>query len=83
MYDGQPKHKSYTSYRWNDITNLVNNKRNFGIECQRTDETVHFSFDEPDAAKYVWKMCVKQVSVALQNPNRSITYVWFIVVVIV
>ncbi|XP_066983162.1 tyrosine-protein phosphatase non-receptor type 14 isoform X1 [Macrobrachium rosenbergii] len=47
-------------YRWNDITNLVNNKRTFGIECQRTDETVHFSFDEPDAAKYVWKMCVKQ-----------------------
>ncbi|KAG7173524.1 Tyrosine-protein phosphatase non-receptor type 14-like [Homarus americanus] len=47
-------------YRWNDITNLVNNKRNFGIECQRTDETVHFTFDEPDAAKYVWKMCVKQ-----------------------
>ncbi|XP_071523847.1 tyrosine-protein phosphatase non-receptor type 14 isoform X2 [Panulirus ornatus] len=47
-------------YRWNDITNLVNNKRTFGIECQRTDETVHFTFDEPDAAKYVWKMCVKQ-----------------------
>ncbi|KAK3871834.1 hypothetical protein Pcinc_023038 [Petrolisthes cinctipes] len=51
---------THVFYRWNDITNLVNNKRNFGIECQRTDETVHFSFDEPDAAKYVWKMCVKQ-----------------------
>ena len=49
-------------YRWNDISNLVNHKRTFGIECQRLGETISFTFDEPDAAKYIWKMCVKQVN---------------------
>jgi len=47
-------------FKWNDITNLVNHKRYFGIECQNFEYSVQFVFDEPDAAKYVWKMCVLQ-----------------------
>ena len=47
-------------YKWNDITNLVNHKRYFGIECQNYEHSVQFILDEPDSAKYVWKMCVLQ-----------------------
>ena len=44
-------------FKWNDITNLVNHKRYFGIECQNYERSVQFILDEPDSAKYVWKMC--------------------------
>ena len=44
-------------FKWNDITNLVNHKRDFGIECQNYERSVQFILDEPDSAKYVWKMC--------------------------
>ena len=49
-------------YRWDDITNLLNQKRMFGIECQRSEENVQFYFDDPEAARYVWKLAVLQVS---------------------
>ena len=39
----------------------MNHKRYFGIECQHYEFSVQFVFDEPEAAKYVWKMCVLQV----------------------
>lgn len=44
-------------FKWHDITNLVNHKRYFGIECQNYEFSVQFMLDEPDSAKYVWKMC--------------------------
>ncbi len=47
-------------FRWRDITNLVNHKRLFGVECQDYQFSVQFLLDEPDSAKYVWKMCVLQ-----------------------
>lgn len=47
--------------RWDDITNLLNQKRMFGIECQRSEENVNFYFDDPEAARYVWKLAVLQV----------------------
>lgn len=47
-------------FKWNDITNLVNHKRYFGIECQNYEYSVRFVLDEADSAKYVWKMCVLQ-----------------------
>ena len=47
-------------FKWHDITNLVNHKRYFGIECQNYEFSVQFMLDEPDSAKYVWKMCVLQ-----------------------
>lgn len=33
----------------------------FGIECQRSEENVQFYFDDPEAARYVWKLAVLQV----------------------
>lgn len=33
----------------------------FGIECQRSEENVNFYFDDPEAARYVWKLAVLQV----------------------
>ncbi|XP_023341720.1 tyrosine-protein phosphatase non-receptor type 21 [Eurytemora carolleeae] len=47
-------------FRWRDITNLVNHKKYFGIDCQNFEFSVQFVFNEPDAAKYVWKICVLQ-----------------------
>lgn len=44
-------------FKWYDITNLVNHKRVFGIECQNYELSVQFLLDEPDSAKYVWKIC--------------------------
>ena len=44
-------------FKWQDITNLVNHKRFFGIECQNYEYSAQFMLDEPDSAKYVWKMC--------------------------
>ena len=49
--------------RWDDITNLLNQKRMFGIECQRSEENVQFYFDDPEAARYVWKLAVLQVKI--------------------
>jgi hypothetical protein len=57
----------WNCYRWEDITNVINHKRNFGIECQLPDETVHFQFPDPESAKYVWRMCVHQVNNFLCN----------------
>jgi len=35
----------------------------FGIECQRSEENVQFYFDDPEAARYVWKLAVLQVQI--------------------
>ena len=44
-------------HKWNDITNLVNHKRYFGVEFQNYENGVQFILDETESAKYVWKMC--------------------------
>lgn len=48
-------------FRWKDITNVINHKRYFGIECQIPEETVNYQFADVESAKYVWRMCVHQV----------------------
>ena len=53
---------------WQGITNLVNHKRYFGIECQNYECSVQFLLDEPDAAKYVWKMCKKFIHCLIELP---------------
>ena len=58
-------------FKWNEITNLVNHKKYFGIECQQYKYSVQFQFDEPDAAKYVWKMCVLQHTFYKMYQNAS------------
>ncbi|XP_069702508.1 tyrosine-protein phosphatase non-receptor type 14 [Periplaneta americana] len=66
---GYENNQTSKFYRWRDITNVINHKRNFGIECQVPDETVHFQFADPESAKYVWRMCVHQHTFYMQNEH--------------
>lgn len=52
-----PNASSPQFFKWNDITNLVNHRRCFGIECQNYEYSAQFLLEEADSAKYVWKMC--------------------------
>ncbi|XP_037296301.1 tyrosine-protein phosphatase non-receptor type 21 isoform X2 [Manduca sexta] len=47
-------------YRWMDITNVINHKRTFSIECQKQSESASFTLTSPEDGKYVWRMCVQQ-----------------------
>ncbi|CAH2233654.1 jg10622 [Pararge aegeria aegeria] len=47
-------------YRWMDITNVINHKRTFSIECQKQGESATFTLPSPEDGKYVWRMCVHQ-----------------------
>nr|XP_018912530.1 PREDICTED: tyrosine-protein phosphatase non-receptor type 21 isoform X2 [Bemisia tabaci] len=58
-------------YRWKEITNVVNHKRYFGIECQVSDDTVQFQFRDVESAKYVWRMCVYQHTFFMQNEQAT------------
>lgn len=53
-------------FKWKDITNVVNHKKYFGIECQIPEETVHYQFSDVELAKYVWRMCVHQHTFFIQ-----------------
>ncbi|KAK4013701.1 hypothetical protein OUZ56_026253 [Daphnia magna] len=65
--------------RWGDIKNLLNQKRMFGIECQRSEQNVNLNFDDPEAARYVWKLAVlqhtfyKQTLLTLQSLQSQAT----------
>lgn len=54
-------------HRWKDITNVINHKRHFGMECQNPEESAQFQLADVESAKYVWRMCVHQVIVSLIN----------------
>lgn len=58
-------------YRWKDITNVINHKRHFGIECQVPFDTIQFLFPDPESAKYVWRMCVHQHTFYMQNEQAG------------
>ncbi|CAH0399630.1 unnamed protein product [Chilo suppressalis] len=47
-------------YRWMDITNVINHKRTFSIECCRQNDSASFLLPSPDDGKYVWRMCIQQ-----------------------
>ncbi|CAG9562290.1 unnamed protein product [Danaus chrysippus] len=46
-------------YRWMDITNVINHKRTFSVECQQR-QSAAFVLPSPEDGKYVWRMCVMQ-----------------------
>lgn len=50
----------FLSFRWTDIKNVINHKRNFSIECQNVSDSSSFSFSSAEDGKYVWRMCVLQ-----------------------
>ncbi|XP_052741112.1 tyrosine-protein phosphatase non-receptor type 21 [Bicyclus anynana] len=47
-------------YRWMDITNVINHKRTFSVECQQQGESATFALPSPEDGKYVWRTCVLQ-----------------------
>ncbi|XP_052754792.1 uncharacterized protein LOC113509815 [Galleria mellonella] len=53
-------------YRWMDITNVINHKRTFSIECQKA-ESASFTLWSPEDGKYVWRMCIQQHTFYMQH----------------
>lgn len=51
---------SLFSGRWHDISNVVNHKRVFNIECTMPEKSVGFTLPDADTGRYFWKMCVLQ-----------------------
>uniref|UniRef100_A0A1B0D257 protein-tyrosine-phosphatase n=1 Tax=Phlebotomus papatasi TaxID=29031 RepID=A0A1B0D257_PHLPP len=47
-------------YRWRDITNVVNLKRNFNIECTVPENSVGFTMPDGEMGRYFWRLCVLQ-----------------------
>lgn len=43
-----------------DITNVINHKRTFSIECCKQAESSSFVLPTPEDGKYVWRMCIQQ-----------------------
>lgn len=44
-------------YPWYEVSNVVNLKRTFNIECT---DTVSFTFPDAETGRYFWKLCVLQ-----------------------
>lgn len=59
---GYENNSNYKFFQWKDISNVINHKKHFGIECQNSEDNVQFEFADPELAKYVWKLCVLQVT---------------------
>ncbi|XP_059045635.1 tyrosine-protein phosphatase non-receptor type 14 [Achroia grisella] len=55
-------------YRWMDITNVINHKRTFSIECQKA-ESASFTLWSPDDGKYIWRMCIQQHTFYMQHQS--------------
>nr|XP_013189492.1 unnamed protein product [Amyelois transitella] len=54
-------------YRWMDITNVINHKRTFSIECLQQAESASFILWSPEDGKDVWRMCVQQHTFYMQH----------------
>lgn len=56
--------------RWKDISNVINHKKTFRIECQSDSEYAkQFSFSESRDAKYVWRLCIAQHTFYMQHQD--------------
>ena len=54
--------------RWKNISNVINHKKIFKIECQvETEYTKQFTFKESRSAKYVWRLCIAQHTFYMQH----------------
>ncbi|XP_029173892.1 tyrosine-protein phosphatase non-receptor type 14 isoform X2 [Nylanderia fulva] len=59
--NAQPTAETTQFYRWSDISNVINHKKTFRIECQlEGEEAKQFVFTEPRNAKYIWRLCIAQ-----------------------
>ncbi|XP_014242727.1 tyrosine-protein phosphatase non-receptor type 21 isoform X2 [Cimex lectularius] len=58
-------------YKWKDITNVVNHKRYFGMECQDPADSTQYQLPDVETAKYIWRMCVHQHTFFRQNDANA------------
>lgn len=65
---------NFIPYRWRDISNVINHKKTFRIECQlEGEEAKQFVFTESRNAKYIWRLCIAQHTFYMQyQENRSL-----------
>lgn len=50
----------FNYFRWSDISNVINHKRDFTIESVGGTEKVEFQFTDVESAKNAWRFCVLQ-----------------------
>lgn len=63
-----PNTQATQFYRWKDISNVINHKKTFRIECQAEgEEPKQFIFNESRNAKYVWRLCIAQHTFYMQH----------------
>jgi tyrosine-protein phosphatase non-receptor type 14/21 len=59
-------------YRWKDISNVINHKKTFRIECQTEVECAkQFTFKESRSAKYMWRLCIAQHTFYMQHQQTQ------------
>nr|XP_046468430.1 tyrosine-protein phosphatase non-receptor type 14 isoform X1 [Neodiprion pinetum]XP_046468431.1 tyrosine-protein phosphatase non-receptor type 14 isoform X1 [Neodiprion pinetum]XP_046468432.1 tyrosine-protein phosphatase non-receptor type 14 isoform X1 [Neodiprion pinetum] len=60
-------------YRWKDISNVINHKKTFKIECQaENEEPKQFHFSDARTAKYVWRLCISQHTFYMQHQESNL-----------
>ncbi|XP_012220363.1 tyrosine-protein phosphatase non-receptor type 14 isoform X2 [Linepithema humile] len=66
-----PNTQATQFYRWRDISNVINHKKTFRIECQlEGEEAKQFLFSESRDAKYIWRLCIAQHTFYMQYQER-------------
>ncbi|XP_043278683.1 tyrosine-protein phosphatase non-receptor type 14 [Venturia canescens] len=65
-------------YRWKDISNVINHKKTFKIECQsELEDPKQFVFSDSRSAKYMWRLCIAQHTFYMQHqearPSETLT----------
>lgn len=64
--------------RWKDISNVINHKKAFKIECQsELEDAKQFMFTDSRSAKYMWRLCIAQHTFYMQHqearPSERLT----------
>ncbi|XP_012257243.1 tyrosine-protein phosphatase non-receptor type 14 [Athalia rosae] len=60
-------------YGWKDISNVINHKKTFRIECQSENEdSKQFQFNKARTAKYVWRLCIAQHTFYIQHQESNL-----------
>lgn len=47
-------------FNWRDISNVLNLKQSFIIECTQPENTCEFTLQDAESGRYFWKLCVLQ-----------------------
>lgn len=60
-------------FPWHEITNVVNHKRTFNIECTDSNHNVGFTLNDAETGRYVWKLCVLQHTFFMAHEQQQTT----------